>query len=86
MENKVKLTKRQIEVLKTIHEQETDILHSFGDTYFGDEKTNMKLVDNLLRLCLIKCDDFSNFQETERYVITSTGIEAYKNGYATSIF
>lgn len=75
------LTKRQIEVLKHIHENDSDIVSSYGETYYGDNKTNMKLVASLLRLALIKCDDYTNFNTTERYFINSDGIKAYQQGF-----
>lgn len=72
------LTKRQIEVLNILFKEQTDIAIEAGEVYVGDEKTNYKLVNQLLRYCLLKDTSFSN---VKRYEINVDGIKALKNGF-----
>lgn len=77
---KIKLTKKQIEILKFMDENEEDILCSGNEVWYGDNKTNNKLLNSLLRLCLIKDNDY-NENSSIYYTINGDGIKAYKEGY-----
>ena len=63
-----------------MHLSKTDILCSSGKAFYGKQETSMKLVYGLLRLCLIKEDEFQG-SIVQRYVITADGILALQNGY-----
>lgn len=78
---KVKLTKKQIEILKHIHENEETIVVSGKEAFYGNERTAIKTVYNLLRACCISADGYLGSDKTQYYNINGTGIKAYKQGY-----
>jgi len=80
---RIKLTKRQLEVLRILKEEEESILFDKGGGWYaGCEPTNGKLVNSLLRLCLLRADDNNRYGQTEYYEINGSGEEALETGYA----
>lgn len=78
---RIHLSKRLVHILKRMHEEELDLVCSKGVAYVGEEGTSKKTILKLLKLCLISCDDYSNFDKMERYVINEDGVKAYQNGF-----
>jgi hypothetical protein len=70
------LTRAQKIALTKMRDNGDDIVIEGGQVWVGDDRTNVKLVYNLLRRSLISCDDLSKI---ERYVINGTGRDALKS-------
>ncbi len=74
---KFKLTKKQIEILKYLDENDQDIIVNGNEAWYGINKTNVRMVYSLVRLVLISEDGYLS----GHYNINSTGIEAYKQEF-----
>ena len=71
------LTKRQIEILKIMYDNEDtddgEIIYEKGIGYLGLERIAPRTIFALLRLCCISLDQYSG--NIERYHINGTGEE-----------
>ena len=69
------LTKRQIEILKIMHENENtddgEIVYEKGIGYLGLERIASRTIFALLRVCCISLNQYSG--SIERYHINGTG-------------
>jgi len=74
------LTKRQIEILKIMHDNENtddgEIVYEKGVGYLGLERIAPRTIFTLLRLCCISLDQYSGVME--RYHINGTGEDFLK--------
>ena len=79
---KIKLTKKQTEVLKFLDDnQDESIAVSGKEAFYGNEQTNIKLIYNLLKLCCISADGYLGNDKTQYYIINGTGKDAHKQGF-----
>ncbi len=67
------LTKRQIEVLKIMRDEEEELVYERGVGYVGVNRISGATLLGLLRCAAISLDQFSEVGDFERYTINETG-------------
>lgn len=72
----MKLTKRQRDALRRMHDCEEELVYERGECYVGDEKYSARTFFALLRLCAISHDSTSASSGSgglEVYTVNETG-------------
>ena len=78
------LTKRQIEILRLMRDQDEELIYERGQGYVDVERVSGRTVFGLLRACAIRADSFNKVGGCERYSINETGLELLKKYDATN--
>ena len=74
------LTKRQLEVLRIMRDEDEDLVYERGEGYVGDERISGRTLFALLRCCAIRAEDGSEPGGFERYTINETGLGYLEQG------
>lgn len=67
------LTRRQIQILRTMRDTDEELVYSKGEAYVGNEHVAPRTVFALVRAMAVSMDQFSEVGKVERYTINETG-------------
>ncbi len=78
------LTRRQIQILRMMRDEDEELVYSKGEAYVGYEHIAPRTVFALIRAMAISMDQFSELGKCERYTINETGLELLRKADAAA--